>query len=45
MDLLYVAETTRPPVPTAPVVVNNRFTVTNIIIPSNQFFRLRKPFP
>jgi hypothetical protein len=34
-----------PPVPTAPVVVNNRFTVTNIISTSNQFFRLRKPLP
>jgi autotransporter-associated beta strand protein len=34
-----------PPVATAPVVINSRFTVTNTISPSNQFYRLRKPVP
>jgi hypothetical protein len=33
------------PVPTTPVVANGRFTVTNTINTSNQFFRLRKPLP
>jgi hypothetical protein len=34
-----------PPVPIVPLVVNGRFTVTNNITTSNQFFRLRKPLP
>ena len=34
-----------PSVPNAPFVVNSRFTVTNTINSSNQFFRLRNPVP
>jgi hypothetical protein len=34
-----------PTVPSTPVVVNSRFTVTNTLNTSNQFFRLRKPVP
>jgi hypothetical protein len=33
------------PVPGEPAVINSRFTVTNTIFPSNQFYRLRKPLP
>jgi autotransporter-associated beta strand protein len=34
-----------PPVNVTPVVINSRFTVTNSITSSNQFFRLRKQGP
>lgn len=35
-----------PPVTNIPIVINSRFTVTNIAAPTaNQFFRLRKPLP